>query len=152
MATVPYIPAMAVRTTFARDMQQKGWTLESDIAVREDEALSAPPEVIPFLKQEERSIKGDTLLVRATDLGCPWGQRHAETLLENQHLIPEEARKYDLVFTGTVWRPPDGSRYVACLCWGGERWFLGFFWLDRGFDSRVRLLRPRMGRGPLVYG
>lgn len=97
MATVPPIPALAVRTTFARDMQPKGWTLESDSAVREDEALSAPPECLPFLQQEERSIKGDTLLVRATDLGCPWGQRHAETLLENQHLMPVEARQYALV-------------------------------------------------------
>jgi len=148
MVTLPS-PPIAVRTTFARDMQHEGWALESDVAVREGEALSAPLECLPFLQQEERSIKGDTLLVRATDLGCPWGQRHAETVLENQRLMPAEARQYALVFPGTVWRHPDGSRYAACLCWGGARWFLGFFWLDRNFYSDVRLLRPRMEFQPL---
>jgi hypothetical protein len=144
MATIPPIPAVAVRTTFARNMRQKGWTLKSDVAVREGEVISGLPELVPLLKQGERSLTGDTLLARAADLGCQWGQRHAETLLENQHLIPEEARTYYLVFPGTVWQDPRGNQRVAYLGRGDNRrlWFLDFYWLVGNFYSVGHLRRP----------
>ncbi len=132
-----------VHRTFGRDMRKEGWTLESDVPVQDDEVISAMPELVSFLKQGENYINGNMLMIRATDLGCPWGQRHAETLLKNQHLIPEEARKYYLVFTGTVWQDRDGDRGVPCLYWRGGAWCLGFGWIEGDFDSDVRLLRSR---------
>ena len=143
MATIPPLLAVAVRTTFAGTMQQKGWTLQSEVAVREGEVIAGLPELVPLLKQGERSLTGDTLLARAADLGCQWGQRHAETLLENRYLIPEEARRYYLVFTGTVWWDPDGNRRVAYLGWNNTRWlwFLDFYWLVGNFYSVGHLRR-----------
>ena len=132
-----------VHRTFGRDMRKEGWTLESDVPVQDDEVISAMPELVSFLKQGENYINGNMLMIRATDLGCPWGQRHAETLLKNQHLIPEEARKYYLVFTGTVWLDRHGGRDVPCLYWLGGTWCLGFGWFERDFYSGGRLLRSR---------
>ena len=75
-------------------------------------------------------------------LGADFGQKHAEALLENQHLIPKEWRGYYLVFPGTVWQDSSGDRDVPCLYWDGGRWRLNFLWLGHDWGSDGRLLRP----------
>src|SRR3989344_4444850 len=67
---------------FARAMRKEGWKL---------------------LEDGESSILGEELVVRAREeFKINYGQHDAEWLLEHQDEIPEEFRKYYLVFTGTV--------------------------------------------------
>jgi len=124
---------------FSRDMTKEGWTLLGD--AREPWPIStADLEPVPFLKEKE----GEELVRRSREeLHANLGQRHAEYLLENQDEIPEELRKFLLVFPCTIWRDRRGNRRVPYLFWGGGRWQLGFDWLGGAFVSVCRLLRPR---------
>ena len=124
---------------FDRDMSAEGWKLESDVDVVE--GRFELPELVEFLQEEESSIHGEEMLKRAKAKDCLLGQRHAEAFLRNQEAIPEEYRKYYLVFPGTVWVDLGGDRFVPYLYWGGGRWCLGFSWLVLAFPRRVRLVR-----------
>ncbi|OGY63591.1 MAG: hypothetical protein A3I24_01455 [Candidatus Harrisonbacteria bacterium RIFCSPLOWO2_02_FULL_41_13b] len=124
---------------FLQDMTQEGWELLKDVKY---EAGEVQLELKEFLKPGETSVKGDVMAERAIELNANLGQKHAEYLLENQHLIPVEFRKFYLTFPGTVWQVSDG-RFVPYLYWRGERWFLNFFWLERDWDGLGRLLSLR---------
>ena len=123
---------------FKRDMRKEGWTLLENIPRR----ISSIIDAIPFLKNES-TVNGDVMAMRAVELDANYGQEDAEWLLDNQDKIPAELRKFYLVFPATNWRDLDGFRYVPFLFWGYGRWFLSFYWLDYGFFSDVRLVRPR---------
>ncbi len=127
---------------FARDMRKEGWKLLEDVprSITSIKDL----ELVPFLKDGESSILGEELVVRAREeFKINYGQHDAEWLLEHQDEIPEEFRKYYLVFTGTVWGDSGGDRYVACLTFYGKRWYLCFYGLAYDFLSYGRLPRPR---------
>ncbi len=81
------------------------------------------------------------------------GQLHAEHLLRLQALIPAAARKYVLVFPGTVWECSEGKRCIPVVQYESS----GLFDLDRrggwalGFGiigphswgwARFRFVRP----------
>lgn len=141
----PLVPVMTViidpTRPFARDMAKEDkWKLESDL---EYEAGEVTLELVKFLKPGENWVKGTVMAERSKELGANLGQKHAEALLENQHLIPEKWRKYYLVFPGSVWQRRDGDRTVSYLHWSGEQWCLDFYWLDDDFYSDYRVLRPR---------
>ncbi|MBI4118876.1 MAG: hypothetical protein HY452_01275 [Parcubacteria group bacterium] len=130
-------------SVFLCDMSQEGWTLLEDAC--EPWPISvADLEPVSFLKEGKDCIGGEEMVRRSREeLHANLGQRHAEYLLENQHEIPEELRKFVLVFTGTIWRLGGGGRGVPCLVWGGGRWRLDFGWLVSDFRrSGCRLLRP----------
>lgn len=128
---------------FKRDMRKERWELLEDIEGPVGISVGNL-EIVSFLKDGERYINGEELVLRARgELRANLGQRHAEYLLEHQEEIPEEFRKYYLVFTGTIWRDRRGDRCVAYLRWRGERWDLRFGWLDDDFRSDARLVRPR---------
>ncbi len=131
-------------TNFKFDKTKKGWTLVEDVGF--NPAIKSVKDLIltPFLKDGENSINSEELISRARGkLKANYGQIHAEYLLEHQGEIPEEFRKYYLVFSGTIWRGPDGLRSVPYLCWSGGQWYLDWHWLDLGWYDRDRLLRPR---------
>ncbi len=136
-ATIMVDPAQP----FTRDMKQEfGWGLISDIMYKEAEVKL---ELCEFLEPGETSVRGKIMAERAVKLGANLGQKHAETLLKNQHLIPKEWRRFYLIFPGTVWQDSNGNRHVPYLNWSGKRWHLNFYWLEDDWNSRDRLLSPR---------
>lgn len=130
---------------FELDMRKDGWTLLEDVQDPDPEtAFANGLESVPFLEYGEECIDDEKLVLRARGkLRANYGQRHAEYLLGHQEGIPEEFQKYYLVFTGTVWRAPDGCRRGAYLYWYGGHWHLDFFWFDHLFRPVDRLVRPR---------
>ena len=86
-------------------------------------------ELVEFLEKGESYINGEEIIKRAVKLKADLNQYHAEYLLEHQDEIPEEWREFCIVFPATVWRHRGGRRYVPCLRWDGDRWYLSFDWL-----------------------
>lgn len=98
-------------------------------------------ELVPFLKEGESSVSGDTMVERAVELNANLGEDDGQFILEHQDEIPQKLRgKIFLVFTS--WRGPSGPRGVACLRWGGDRWYQGWDWLGWGGDGRLVRRRP----------
>jgi len=125
---------------FLRDMTKEGWKLLQDVHY---EAGEVQLELKELLKPGETSVKGDVMAERAKELNANFGQKHAEYLWENQHLIPVEFRKFYLTFPGTVWRDLHGDRRVLYLLWCGGRWCLNFEWLKSVWHGYGRLLGLR---------
>jgi len=121
---------------FGFDKSKDGWTLVENAACSGTETL----ELVAVLREDESFVDGDTLLERAREQGNRAGQLHAEQLLRQQDEMAEW-REYYLVFPGTIWRRPRGSLCVPYLVWGGERWWLGWRWLDYDWARDVRLVR-----------
>ncbi len=131
-------------TNFKFDKTHDGWKLLEDVGFIPEIKSVKDLILTTFLKSGEDSINGEELVSRARgELKANYGQIHAEYLLEHQAEIPQEFRKYYLVFPGTIWRGPGGRRCVPYLYWGGGRWCLSWGWLDDGWDGDGRLLRPR---------
>lgn len=132
----------AVTGHFSRDMREEDWELLENVS-RVTNSVAAL-KLVPFLKPDENYVNGEEMVRRARmELASNFGQEDAEWLLEHQAEIPDEWRKFYLVFTGTVWRGSRGHRGVAYLYWDGGRWFLHFHWLDLDWHSIGRLLRLR---------
>ncbi len=125
---------------FDRDMRKDGWKLVNDSKAKEGEFT---PELVEFFKDGENYIGGEEMLTRGQTIGNCAGQRHAEAMFRDSSKIPEEWKKYVLVFTDTVWRDPVGGRGVAYLDWRGGGWCLAFDWLWRDFPRHYRLVRLR---------
>ncbi|MFI5260484.1 MAG: hypothetical protein ACHQU0_01675 [Candidatus Paceibacteria bacterium] len=68
-------------------------------------------------------------------------------LLANPHLIPKEWKGKSIFFWGTIYRDSDGLLCVRCLCWGGNGWRWGRYWLDGGW-RRGTIGRGLSGGGP----
>ena len=102
------------------------------------------PEFISFLKENESSVTGDIMRLRAKGLKANLGEKHAEYLLYHQDLIPKKLRKkHTLVFPGTVWRDSAGFRFVPCLMWHHYSWYLLWFCLDFNWHSNALIVGAR---------
>lgn len=139
VALLPFV--FRIVAGFDRDMRKDKWELLSDHDAKDGEFV---PELMEFVTDEDENgyISGDEM-VKMTEREDSGGQRHAEAMLRDQHKIPEEWRKYVLVFPETVWRNPDGRRRVADLYWDGYRWCLSFAWLELDFRRFCRVVRLR---------
>jgi len=64
-----------------------------------------------------------------------------EDLLALGAIHPDLQRDFPIVAVGSVWRRPDGHRYVPCLCghWDGRR-DLGLDWIGFRWDGDCRFL------------
>ena len=119
----------------------KGWKVVENIAPRQGEI---DLELVEILKPEESWISGEEMVRRArNELNANLGLEDLEIVLRNQHLLPTNYRSFYIPFPGTILEDPSGDRGVACLFFGGRRWFRYFFWLGSNFYGSVRLLRPR---------
>ena len=127
---------------FDRDKSKDGWTLEEDTI---SPCGTIQLELCKFLEPKESYVNGEVMVERSKRLRANLGQRHAEALLRNHYLIPENWRAHHLVFPGTAWRGSCG-RYVPCLVWVGGQWFLRFGWLEYDWNSDYRLLSPSLKR------
>lgn len=62
-------------------------------------------------------------------------------LLANPDLIPDEWKADEsgntryIFFWGTVYRYSDGDLYVRCLCWSGDGWRWGDYWLGHDWNG-----------------
>jgi hypothetical protein len=137
------LPDTLPTANFVRDMAKEGWTLLAD--ARDPWPISVGNlELVSFLMDDDDGIiGGENVAARAVALNANLGQRHAEYLLDHQDEIPEEFRKFYLIFPGTKWRDRSGYGRVPYLYWIGGQWYLLFFWLGHDFYSSDRLLRPR---------
>jgi len=99
-------------------------------------------ELVPFLKEGECSVSGDTMVERANELGANLGEEDGTFILKHQDEIPQELRrKIYMVFTG--WRNPSDPQHVAYLDWYGRRWGRSGDWLDNLWLGGYRLVRRR---------
>jgi len=128
---------------FKNEKRGEGWILLRDVG------FNPPVEpanlgLVSFLKPGEvRGIYGWELVPRAEELHANLGQRHAEYFLEHQDRIPEEFRKYTLLFPGTIWRDLKGEKHIAMMRWSETyKWMFDINTLGWCEDSYERLVRP----------
>ena len=102
-------------------------------------------ELVTFLLEGEVYVASEELVKRAKKMGANLGERQAKCLFEHQGEIPEEWRQYYLFFPGDICKDRNGSPSFACLVWYDDRkhWLLDYIAIGGGYDSVVRLLRPR---------
>ena len=138
-AVVAFVMSLVFRLVAKIDRDMTGWKCVEPVEAEEGEF---EPILHEFLQEGESRIGGEEMVKRAKNQGVLTGLRHAEAMLRNQEKIPVEWRKFYLVFP-EVWLSPDGSRSVWCLCWFGDRWYLGYDWLESDFDSGGQLVGSR---------
>lgn len=123
--------------SFDYDKRKNKWILVSDGKSVKDRFNA---ELVEFL-EEKKSIDGYAMLSRATEIGDCLDQHHAEAILRNSEMIPEDWRRYILVFPGTVWCDHNGYHLVSYLSWNTFGWYLNFYWLDLNFNRIHRFVR-----------
>lgn len=104
-------------------------------------------ELVPFLKEGESYIRGNTVVGRAKKLNANLGQDDSQFILEHQDEIPRELQgKFYLVFAGL--RDPSDPESVAYLDWNGCSWYLRWSWFVSLWDEYVLLVRRRPSTNP----
>jgi hypothetical protein len=125
------------------DKAAEGWQLLEDI-VEPDTISGDTIELAPFQEEGEDGLFGDEVVERMAARAEPkLGQRHAEYLLDRPDEIPEEFRKFSLVFPGTIWLSPDGNHQVPCATYRQGEWSLTFGILEGGLDSSDQIVQLR---------
>lgn len=120
---------------FAETLVQSALPTEMVIAGRTYEVLS-------FLKGDEESVVGHTMVERAKEMKANLGKEDCDHLLAHQDEIPAILRgKVVFVFSGM--RDPGVSQRVAYLYWGVGGWDQYWDWLGGGWYGRGRLLRRK---------
>jgi len=101
-------------------------------------------DLLGFLKGNEKSVKGDTMVERAKEMNANLGQDDGQHLLDNQQDIPAALRG-KVVFVFTDWRRPGGPGRVACVYWDedSQRWVQDWDWLGCVWGGRDRVLRRK---------
>lgn len=118
----------------------ENWKIEKDVPFDPNKELTLS--LSEFLQGEETSIKGKEMLKRANKTGNLAGLAHARHLFSQKEMIPEEWKKYVLIFAGTELSDSDGDLRVPSLDWlGDDGWDLLFYWVGHGFHSLYRLVR-----------
>ncbi len=98
-------------------------------------------EILGFLRGDEKSVVGHTIVERAKEMKAPLGQDDGQHLLDHQEEIPEALRGKIFVFPD--WRNSDLPEVVAYVDWLGDLWAKGWGSLGRGFGGSCRLLRRK---------
>jgi hypothetical protein len=99
-------------------------------------------EILSFLKGDEKSVAGYTMVERAHEMNAHLGKDDCEFILAHQDEIPAALRgKDELVFPDM--RDPDDCGLVAYLRWDDDGWYQHWDWLDDDWDDNVRLLRRK---------
>lgn len=127
------------QTDFRFDKRKNGWELIENVLLADNQENKLF--LHSFLNEGENYVSGEKMLKRAKKMGDLAGQLHAERILTQADTIPDEWKKYFLLFPGTVWRGSDGDLRVPYLGWRGGEWCLLFGWLVSGFRSHCRLVR-----------
>ena len=99
-------------------------------------------EILDFLRGDEKSVDGSTMVARAKEMDANSSQDDGQHLLEHQEEIPEALRG-KVAFVFTDWRNPDGPGGVASVYWVGDRWVRHWCWLVDDFGGLARVLRRK---------
>ena len=126
---------------FANDKTAEGMELLEDVAEPTQISAETIGETQVF-GDDEPFVVGDDVVDRVRGMSPKLGQRHAEYLLEHPDLIPDDFRRYSLVFGGTLWRDQAGNHYVPCLSRSQGEWKLIFGILEMGMDNSDRMAVP----------
>jgi hypothetical protein len=129
-----------------------GGTLERILSVMRGEAEVKFPEItvggrvyeiLPFLRGDEKSVNGNTMVARAKKANANLGKEDGEHFLENQADILAVLRG-KIAFVFSDWRFPGGMRGVACLFGGSsDRWYQDWRWLSSDWNGYYRVLRRK---------
>lgn len=126
---------------FNQDVSKKGLTIIEDIG-----GVGIPVaelELVSFFKGNEKYVSGKTIFQRSQKLGINLGQNQVEYLLDNQKEIPNNWRKYYLVFPKTIWKDRSSMLYFLFLYWDSKSWRVNFKWFLHAWPSNTRLLRRK---------
>ncbi|MFH1946935.1 MAG: hypothetical protein ABIJ23_02135 [Candidatus Magasanikbacteria bacterium] len=99
-------------------------------------------DLLGFLKGNEKSVKGDTMVIRAKEMNANLGKEEGEHLLKHQDEIPVALRG-KIVFVFTDWRLPGVPVRVAYVYWDDDGWVQGWHWLGLDWYGLVRVLRRK---------
>ena len=100
-------------------------------------------EILCFLRGEETSVVGYTMVDRAKEMNAHLGQDDGEYILKHQDEIPASLRG-KVVFVFTDWRHPAYPGSVYCVYWRGGRWVQVWNWLgDDDWGGGGRFLRRK---------
>jgi len=82
---------------------------------------------------------------QAKEINANLGWRHAGYVLDHQEEIPVEWHEKTLVFSGTLWEPPEGGgyRYLTLRRIGKYGWEPDLRWLGDYWEPYYRLVRLR---------
>ena len=125
---------------FQNDKTSEGWELLEDQP--EPDRISADSvELAIFIEEGEPDLIGEDMVEHVLAIPSKLGQRHAEYLMDHPQVIPEEFRRYSVIFPGTVWTDSVGNHYVPYIRYRQEVWALDFGIVEGGVDDRDRYLR-----------
>lgn len=115
-----------------------GYTVEGDDDIGPTVFDIATLKPRAFLRGREQSIEGAEMRRRAVELKGNLSLADGQRVIDEQdrHPVPAEFERFLIPLTGTLLRLSDDDLYLACLIFGGSRWFLFFDRLDN--DWRVR--------------
>lgn len=102
-------------------------------------------EILSFLKEGEKSVKGDVMVSRTEEMGANLGESDLERIFEYQDDIQVELHG-EVIFVFTDCRHRVSSESVACANWDGDS--LQREWRGLSLDwSRIyRVLRRKPGQ------
>ena len=101
--------------------------------------ISKDFELISFVKDNQSYIDAGQMIDRARELNANVGQKEAEYFLEHQDEIPEDWRKWYIVFPEWYTRNYAGDELVGYLCWDSSQWIKCLNWLDGALSNSIRL-------------
>ena len=123
------------------DKSSEGWKLLKDQS--EPAQISADSiELVIFIEEGQPDLIGEDMVEHVLAIESKLGQRHAEYLIDNQQAIPEEFRRYSVIFPGTLWTDSVGNHYVPYIRYRQENWTIDFGIVEGGVDDRDRYVRP----------
>lgn len=123
------------------DKSTEGWQLLQDHS--EPGQISADTiELAIFIEEGQPDLIGEDMVEHMLAIESKLGQRHAEYLIDNQKAIPEEFRRYSVIFPGTIWTDSVGNHYVPYIKYRQEVWTIDFGIVEGGVDDRDRYVRP----------
>ena len=125
---------------FQNDKTTEGWELLEDQA-EPDRISEDSIELAMFIDEGQPDLIGEDMVEHVLAIKSKLGQRHAEYLIDHQQVIPEEFRRYSVIFPGTVWTDSVGNHYVPYIRYRQEVWALDFGIVEGGVDDRDRYLR-----------
>ena len=97
-------------------------------------------EILGFHEEGERSVDGQTVVRRVSEIDANPNKEAGEHLLKHQHQIPVELRGNTFVFTN--WRRDYANPGDICtIHWNGKHWMRQWQWIGYQFRNISRILR-----------
>ena len=136
-----YLDGLEAVSTAADDLIPSGWRIVEDVAPTLKSA--ADLDTVSFMEPDEDYVPSETQRQRAKAKKANLGLADLKVALSDQGKISKEARRFYIVFLGTVLLRPDGGLCVACLRWVDDGWHLNWHYLGYDWRGLGRLARSK---------